>query len=189
MIACNLRSARSKRIIKGPNKIRGIPGLPEIKNGDLVEFRRTIGHQTLNEIGVISFEVEAPRKSFINHYFINATCSSRCHVFLIWYFSPGDWLDVILTRSEEHSRQRWRSATVKQLENTVIEPFDPASGDVDSDDDSGPRRRRICCRLSSVELKMFLKRAITVWAHEGDALSFNSRSFAHSLLLLDFIDG
>jgi hypothetical protein len=88
MIACNLRSARSKRIIKGPNKIRGIPGLPEIKNGDLVEFRRTIGHQTLNEIGVISFEVEAPSKSFIYHYFINATCSSRCYVFFdLVYFS------------------------------------------------------------------------------------------------------
>ena len=37
------------------------------------------------------------------------------------------------------------SATVKQLENTVIGPFDVASGDADSDDDSGPRWRCICC--------------------------------------------
>ena len=68
MIPCNYRSTRSKRSNKGTNIVRGIVSCPEIKNGDLVKFRRTKGHDTLIEVGVISFEVEAPSKLSLSVY-------------------------------------------------------------------------------------------------------------------------
>ena len=80
---------RSKRTNKESNKIRGIPGHPEIKHGDLVEFLRTKGHDTLNEVGVISFEVEAPCESFLYHYIINATFSLRSIFFSLTFSFPN----------------------------------------------------------------------------------------------------
>ena len=40
---------------------------------------------------------------------------------------------------------RWQTNPIDVDESKIIGLFVPASGAVDSDDDSGPRRRRICC--------------------------------------------
>ena len=59
------KSGRAKRVDQGPNKARIIKAWPGIRDGNFVKFRKTIGRHTREDVGIISFEPEAPSNPFL----------------------------------------------------------------------------------------------------------------------------